>query len=354
MGDRTREPELVPALPLLGLYDSGRIGPARLGVAVAAAVFGARLLAMGIAGRPGAVGGDFSLLDLRELRIGLVSALCLGYALWAYGVEVQGMRARLAALGPLFPRSRGALEEARAAAGHVTRRARRRLHGLGLAISFSVPFAVDRSLGLYLEPAYWRVEIVLNWLLLPVIGIAISGLLGCLWADARRLSALAGRIDRVDLLDPSALSPFGRQALQMALLAVILPSLFAILVSDRGFAAVVGASAGVAGIIGGIAFLLPVQGIHRLLRGEKEAELARIHDALRGAPEALRSSGLGGWKGPLTPADLLAYEARIAAVREWPFGAVTVARLATLLLLPLGSWLGGALMERAVTQLLGP
>ena len=49
---------------------------------------------------------------------------------------------------------------------------------------------------------------------------------------------------------------------------------------------------------------------------------------------------------------LLAFEARIAAAREWPFDAATLRRFGILLLLPVLSWLGGALVERGVDQIL--
>lgn len=353
MADRPlRDPELVPALPLLALFDAGRVSPAALGMGVAVALVALRLVLMAGVGRLPDGDGVATETSMREIRIGLVSALCLGYALAAYGFEVLGLRARLASLRPLGPGATEALEATRAASGHVTRRQRSRLLAVGIAVSFLLPFAVDRDPGLYLEPGYWRIEIVLNWILLPFIGIAVAGLLGALWADARRLSALAERLDGVDLLDSAALSPFGRQALRMALLAVILPSLFAILISDQGFAEVVGGMAGLALLVGGTAFLLPVQGIHRRLRSEKDAELARIRAALRGDASALGRSGLAAWAGRATPADLLAYEARVAAVREWPFDLGTLARFATLLLLPLGSWLGGAVVERVLSRVL--
>jgi len=39
---------------------------------------------------------------------------------------------------------------------------------------------------------------------------------------------------------------------------------------------------------------------------------------------------------------LLAYEARIDDVREWPFDTSNLLRFALFLLIPLASWLGGA------------
>ena len=61
-----------------------------------------------------------------------------------------------------------------------------------------------------------------------------------------------------------------------------------------------------------------------------------------------RGEGTGG-----RLADLLAYEARIASVSEWPIDGFTLLRLSFYLFLPVGSWLGGALVERLVSRLLG-
>ena len=51
-------------------------------------------------------------------------------------------------------------------------------------------------------------------------------------------------------------------------------------------------------------------------------------------------------------ADLLAYRTYLESVREWPFDDVTLRRFLLYLLIPVGSWLGGALVERLVSQML--
>jgi hypothetical protein len=214
------------------------------------------------------------------------------------------------------------------------------------------PLLVDREPGLYLHPGYWRPETVLNWLQLPLLGWLVSAALRSFWEDAQRLSRLAASLRRVDLLDARGLAPFGRQALRVALLTVLFPSIFAIVLSDRGFAEIVAALAVSAVVIATTAFLLPVRGVHARIVAEKERELARVRAAIRGDDAALESSGLQAWRGRATAADLIAYEARIEAVREWPFDVSTVLRFATFLLLPLGSWLGGALVEHVVSRIL--
>ena len=59
----------------------------------------------------------------------------------------------------------------------------------------------------------------------------------------------------------------------------------------------------------------------------------------------------GPERQPPLPA-LLAWEARIESVREWPFDTPALVRFALFLLIPLGSWLGGAMVERVVDLVL--
>ena len=50
---------------------------------------------------------------------------------------------------------------------------------------------------------------------------------------------------------------------------------------------------------------------------------------------------------------LLAFEARIAGVGEWPFDVGTFVRFALFLALPLGSWIASALVEWGISRVLG-
>jgi hypothetical protein len=51
-------------------------------------------------------------------------------------------------------------------------------------------------------------------------------------------------------------------------------------------------------------------------------------------------------------ADWIAYRGLIESVREWPVDAPTLRRFTLYLAIPLGSWLGGALVERMIDALL--
>ena len=79
-------------------------------------------------------------------------------------------------------------------------------------------------------------------------------------------------------------------------------------------------------------------------------ELLRVNSALRGDIKArdellLATPGEGE---ALSAGDLLAYRRFIEASREWALDTSAWRRTALYLALPLGSWLGGALVERAL------
>ena len=89
-----------------------------------------------------------------------------------------------------------------------------------------------------------------------------------------------------------------------------------------------------------------MRGIHLRILQAKQAELERVNAAIRGDSKALTESLIGGRPGSLGLADLLAYRRFIESVREWPFDSPTILRFALYLAIPVGSWLGGAFVER--------
>jgi hypothetical protein len=101
--------------------------------------------------------------------------------------------------------------------------------------------------------------------------------------------------------------------------------------------------------LGVASLLLPSRGIHQRLREGKRVELARVRQAIERSSRELfePEDPAASDRQPPLPA-LLAWEARIESVREWPFDTPTLVRFALFLLIPLGSWLGGAVVERVV------
>ena len=68
--------------------------------------------------------------------------------------------------------------------------------------------------------------------------------------------------------------------------------------------------------------------------------------------DTLRGSGLASRGQEPSLADLVAYRSLVESAREWPFDASTFLRFALYLTIPLGSWLGGAVAERALDAVL--
>lgn len=164
----------------------------------------------------------------------------------------------------------------------------------------------------------------------------------------RRFSHLGAHLRDVDLLDRTALAPFGRRALRNVAMWMLLGAFLSLNYAGRGWAGEMLPLALVSlGSFAVVAFLLPLLGVHRRLREAKAAELESVRKAIRAARErALATPGLESPGGRL--ADLLAWEARVADASEWPIDASVLARLAVYVGVGLGSWVGAAVVQRFV------
>ena len=183
-----------------------------------------------------------------------------------------------------------------------------------------------------------------------VLGWAI-GVLGYLeFSHALRYSALGASRARVDLLDLSPLRPFGQQGVRSVAVWLGLSLLFTLLffapwgrIAATVFSIVFAALAGVA-------LWLPARGVHTRIVAARDAELKRLEPLL----VRERAANLS----PEAPVDarlsnLLAYRSLVEDTSTWPFDVSTWLRFALYVLLGLGSWLGGAVVERLLGDVLG-
>jgi hypothetical protein len=200
-----------------------------------------------------------------------------------------------------------------------------------------------------LDPALWRGHVVWVQLLNPLL-FAVMGVLIVLGAARSRAYRELGRRTRVRVGEIASLAPFARAGLRVALLWFVGTSLASLLLVDTDSPALVlSILVGTTGIA--VASLLaPSRGVHERLRAAKREELDWVRARIAEASGALRS---GDERGAASLPALLAWEARVASAPEWPFDASTWLRFALLLLVPLGSWLGGALAQHVVERWLG-
>jgi hypothetical protein len=157
----------------------------------------------------------------------------------------------------------------------------------------------------------------------------------------------------LDLLDPRPTAIFGRMALRGSLAWVIGLSLSSLVFLNpelelRGSMIVFLPLLLVTLVIAALTLTLPVRGLRRRIAEQKRQEIERVRAAIRGNKGALAESRISDQAADLGLGDLIAYLGLIEAVHEWPFDSSTVGRLGLYLLIPVGSWLGGALVERFV------
>jgi hypothetical protein len=173
-------------------------------------------------------------------------------------------------------------------------------------------------------------------------------------ADWNVLGRVADSILHIDLLDRNALAPAGRYGLRGAVLWLVGSSIASLLAWSMKTVWPLIAILCATLLLASVSLVRPAQIFRRRLREAKRTELAKVRAKIADAKEAALSddSEVAAGHATLLPG-LLAYEARLESVREWPFDTPTLLRFGALALLASGSWLGGALVERALGFFLG-
>jgi hypothetical protein len=273
----------------------------------------------------------------------VVNALLIGYAPAALAWSRSAARAQLERLRPQ-------LAEVDFASFHaqLTRYPRARLALVGgLFAALIVPLVMfDPALRALFEESSLLARAWVLW---------VNALVGWLMARAileevrvALLFARVGdRLERVDLFDLRPLEPFARRAVEGVLVWVIGASLTSILFAGGWASATLPQLVATILLMALVAFALPLLGVHRRIRAEKQQELARIHAAARSERDAL----LAGGAGARLPA-LLALREQVAELREWPVDLSTVMRLLFYLGIGLGSWVGAALVDAGIETIL--
>jgi hypothetical protein len=283
------------------------------------------------------------LLQERDARIAVFLCVCVGFLPASQQYMMRFTQANLRALEPLLGRNAESLQLSRPNFWVYI------LPGI-LAMP-AIAYAIDRDFSIYFQRVYfaqathlfqWSVGLFAT--INTALGIHLS--LEC----ASVLEKRAEAIPHIDLLDLTPLAPFARQSLQTLLVWLVMLSIFSVNAADRGFFVPLLMISIVCLATSATSALRCNRTIHRRIQQAKRDELARVNDALRGDSAAKRSLSLGasGEHGALSLSDLLTYRRFIEGVREWAFDTSAWMRTALYLALPLGSWLGGAIVERAL------
>jgi hypothetical protein len=185
--------------------------------------------------------------------------------------------------------------------------------------------------------------------------ILLFGLMGAFALITYRQSQVFNEVGRqaveVDLLEPESLSPFAALGLRNAGSWFIGSAIASLLMTGTGNMWIIAVVIVVTLGFGIAALIVPSRGLHAHIQERKREELAVIREAIANERAILFSAPEPSPDPPRMHA-MLAYEARIESVREWPFDTSTLSRFGFFLLIPLVSWIGGALVERAVNAAL--
>jgi hypothetical protein len=287
-------------------------------------------------------------LGERLLDYEAVSLVILAYAPTAVVYELRAARRDLLSLGPILDLEPAALAREIDALSQLDQRwyTVARLAGVAIGVVFSV------------LPGSWGGERpplddpVLLWVTLrsALLGWALMATSQMIVEHGRRFARIGRDHARIDLLEPAGRRPFGRQGLRGVTVWLGLSILFSMLLlapwgRDPG-----SIFAGIFAVLAGVALWLPASGVHARLVEARDRELDRVHAAIEGARDAnLASSGAVDAR----LANLVAYRTVVEGVRTWPFDLSTWLRFAAYVVLGLGSWLGGALVERLLGVVLG-
>ncbi len=285
-------------------------------------------------------------LGNRDLRLGLTITVLAAYTpAGRHYLLVSAARNRAALRELLGARSAAAIDA-------PVRWPRAFVPWLFVLVVPLVALAIDRDPGVYFRAGYWSVGNVWTWILGTFTAWCLGRSAVATVAISRQFSAMAAALPEVDLLDRRWLAPFVNQALFSSLLWLLVPALWAVNLVDAPFVTVVPAISGVCIAVGTVALLLPTRGVRRRLQEAKERELALTRAALRGDEARLGESLLAARGERPSVADLVAWARYVDEQSTSPFNPASRLRFVLYLALPLGSWLGGALVEWVVDRLL--
>ena len=300
------------------------------------------------------VRGLETVVGAEEYRFTLVFALMIGYLPAAYAYAVRSSRQTWKALRPVLRCDDVEYAALVESVGRYPTRDQRRAGVIGVVVAFAIPFLVDMDLSPYplqLDRIYFTPT--LHRVLLPIVGWLLGRNVHAMLVESRRLARVGREQLHVDLLDLETLAPFARHGLQGALLFMGSLAILALLAVDwdarPGLPLIISASLLFSAGLGIVTLVLPVRGAHAAIRDVKREELAACNAAIHARRAALAQDVDTG--PPLQ--ELFAWRHFVEGVREWPFDASTLTRFLLYLAIPLGSWLGGAMVERAVDAALG-
>jgi hypothetical protein len=292
---------------------------------------------------------EFGFEGYREdLRVAFVLCLAAAYLPAASTYLARSARRAANELAPVL--ESGGETTGLERVGDYERSGFRKAGIVGVCLQFFVTVLAEPNQSIWAGLGQLSPEAYVHRLLLTWIGWFGGRVFYATWIESRRFSEIGRERVRIDLLDLGAVAPLSQFGLRQALVTIGFVSVMAPMFYDSEAAPNLFLILMIVALLtlsfAAASLLIPVRGVQYAIAREKSRELARINDQIR---EALAGSSDASQPGL---ADWIAYRDLIESVREWPVDAPTLRRFALYLAIPLGSWFGGALVERMVDALL--
>lgn len=174
--------------------------------------------------------------------------------------------------------------------------------------------------------------------------------LGCLChamlMESNRLSRLSDHVRSLDLFDLHPYQPLMRQGLTNALLVIGGVSIMSLFIAEARYGPVLAGFWVTFIALAWIGLMLPLRGIRRKIAVAKEEELDWCKETMIKARDELKS----GSDRRIAIAEITAYRSLIEGIKNWPFDHPTLIRFALYIMIPLGSWMGAAIIERGLDK----
>jgi hypothetical protein len=278
-----------------------------------------------------------------QIRIALIHAVVVAYLIAATAYALRRMDETLAELQPHL------VDPAAVDVARERSRRPRLMRGWALLGVVSAILITAISPGEdHFDLRAWRPETVWHRALAVCLGFWLCRLIALAGAQSIELSRLAKGVREVDLLTLEPLVRVGRFGLSNALIAAGFVATYALFLVDAEYISVLPYPIVGVFAMASLGLFAPLLGARRRIQEAKNAELALSRARMHAARQSLAAG-----EGDPRLDEWVAWEGRIAAVREWPLESGSFGRFSLYLLIPLGSWSGGALVERAIDLFLG-
>lgn len=288
--------------------------------------------------------GDDQSLDANDLRIALTQILITTYWASAYAYLLSSVRTTIGDLSPVGQHA--------ADWRFIVERAGKYRRGLLPFVGVASYLIIGISVTNVTTPEptnpwdwqSWSYDVYWHRVTTVLFVYWLACICYVLVAESARLSRLSNEFDSLDLLDLTPYQPLVHQGLVNALLVIGGVSVISLLgVEARYFSVLVGLWV-LSILLAWVGLMLPLRGIRKKIREAKDEELDWCRRALIGERDDLKA----GADKQTSIGQVVAYREMINDIRNWPFDNPTLVRFALYLLIPLGSWLGGAFVERGL------